>query len=159
MKKLLLVINLTLALSLGLWLSPFKTAAQASSMVLGDVDQNSSVNIQDAIMALNYLFGRVSTLPCPAAADMDHSGSVNIQDAIFMLNHIFQPPLNWVWPTISSCTIDIIPPTVSLTSPASGATVSGTITLAANASDNVGVDRVEFYVDSSLPLGPVRTAP
>jgi hypothetical protein len=34
---------------------------------------------------------------------------------------------------------------VSLTAPANGATVSGTITLSANAADNVGVSRVEFY--------------
>ncbi|TMG73987.1 MAG: esterase, partial [Betaproteobacteria bacterium] len=34
---------------------------------------------------------------------------------------------------------DNIPPTVSITFPASGATVPGTITVSANASDNVGV--------------------
>src|SRR5712692_1569345 len=39
---------------------------------------------------------------------------------------------------------DTTPPTVSITSPASGATVSGTITVAASASDNVGVVGVQF---------------
>src|SRR5258706_14739385 len=111
MKKLLLVINLTLALSLGLWLSPPKASAQTAG-TLGDVDHNGVVNLQDVILLLNFAFGRVATLPCPAAADVDLSGTANIQDAIFMLNHIFQPPLGWVWPTISSCTIDIIAPTV-----------------------------------------------
>src|SRR5204862_8055450 len=42
---------------------------------------------------------------------------------------------------------DTVPPSASLTAPSSGATVSGTITLSANASDNVGVTRVEFYCD------------
>ena len=45
---------------------------------------------------------------------------------------------------------DTTPPTTSITSPGSGATVSGTVTVTANASDNVGVSRVELYVDGSL---------
>jgi hypothetical protein len=45
---------------------------------------------------------------------------------------------------------DTTAPTVSLTAPANGATVSGTVTLSANASDNVGVSRVEFSVDGAL---------
>jgi hypothetical protein len=38
-------------------------------------------------------------------------------------------------------------PTVALTSPASGATVSGNVAVAANASDNVGVVGVQFKID------------
>lgn len=45
---------------------------------------------------------------------------------------------------------DTTPPTTSITSPASGATVSGTITVTASASDNVGVTKVEFYLDGAL---------
>src|SRR3990170_4175007 len=45
---------------------------------------------------------------------------------------------------------DTTPPTTSITSPANGATVSGTVTVSANASDNVGVSRVELFVDGSL---------
>jgi leucyl aminopeptidase len=45
---------------------------------------------------------------------------------------------------------DTTPPTTSITSPASGATVSGTVTVTASASDNVGVTRVEFFVDGAL---------
>jgi hypothetical protein len=45
---------------------------------------------------------------------------------------------------------DTTPPTTSITSPANGATVSGTVTVSANASDNVGVSRVELYVDGTL---------
>jgi hypothetical protein len=40
------------------------------------------------------------------------------------------------------------PPTVTLTSPADGATVSAAVTLTANASDDDGVDHVEFFVDN-----------
>jgi len=42
---------------------------------------------------------------------------------------------------------DTDPPTVSLTSPTNGATVSGTISVTATASDNVGVVGVQFKLD------------
>src|SRR5438105_6468031 len=45
---------------------------------------------------------------------------------------------------------DTTPPTTSITAPANGATVSGTTTVTASASDNVGVTRVEFYLDNVL---------
>ncbi|MEA2238128.1 MAG: hypothetical protein QOC81_2852 [Thermoanaerobaculia bacterium] len=45
---------------------------------------------------------------------------------------------------------DVTPPTVSITAPLNGATVVGTVSINATASDNVGVTKVEFYVDGSL---------
>jgi hypothetical protein len=44
-------------------------------------------------------------------------------------------------------TTDTTPPSVTVTNPANGATVSGTINLTANASDNIGVSGVQFAVD------------
>jgi Bacterial Ig domain/Calcineurin-like phosphoesterase len=41
------------------------------------------------------------------------------------------------------------PPRVSITAPSAGATLSGTVTLSASASDNVGVTRVTWYVDGT----------
>jgi M6 family metalloprotease-like protein len=52
--------------------------------------------------------------------------------------------------TVSNSVSDTTAPTTSVTSPASGATVSGTTTVSASASDNVGVTKVEFYVDGVL---------
>lgn len=46
--------------------------------------------------------------------------------------------------------LDAVPPTVSLTAPLDGASVSGAVTVSANASDNIGVDRVEFLLDGAL---------
>ena len=40
------------------------------------------------------------------------------------------------------------PPTVTITSPADGATVSAAVTVTADASDDDGVDHVEFFVDN-----------
>jgi hypothetical protein len=54
---------------------------------------------------------------------------------------------------------DTTPPTVSITNPTAGQTVSGTIPVAANASDNVAVASVRFLLDGK-PLGnPVTTPP
>lgn len=54
--------------------------------------------------------------------------------------------------TGSTSSADLVAPTVSLTSPANGALVSGTIpvTMAANATDNVAVAKVDFYRGSTL---------
>jgi serine protease len=41
------------------------------------------------------------------------------------------------------------PPTVSITSPAEGTTVAGTVTIEADASDDVGVTQVEFFADAT----------
>lgn len=49
-------------------------------------------------------------------------------------------------------------PSVSITSPAAGATVSGVVTVTASASDNVGVARVEFFVGATL-AGTATVAP
>jgi hypothetical protein len=54
---------------------------------------------------------------------------------------------------------DTTPPTVSITSPISGATVSGTITVSAAASDNVGVAGVQFLVDSSSTGAELTAVP
>ncbi|HTR81122.1 MAG TPA: glycosyl hydrolase family 18 protein [Bacteroidota bacterium] len=54
---------------------------------------------------------------------------------------------------------DITPPTVAITSPANNATVSGTITIAANASDNVGVAGVQFTVDGTNAGNEITAVP
>ncbi|WP_224368939.1 Ig-like domain-containing protein [Hyalangium versicolor] len=53
---------------------------------------------------------------------------------------------------------DFTAPTATVTSPAEGTTLTGTVTLTADASDNVGVTKVEFYVDTIL-VGSDTTAP
>jgi galactose oxidase-like protein/Big-like domain-containing protein len=55
--------------------------------------------------------------------------------------------------------VDTTPPTVTMTAPASGATITGSATLAANATDNVAVASVQFQVDGSPVGAPVTQAP
>jgi hypothetical protein len=45
---------------------------------------------------------------------------------------------------------DTVAPTVAITSPANGSTVSGRVTIAVSASDNVKVAKVEIYIDNVL---------
>lgn len=45
---------------------------------------------------------------------------------------------------------DVTPPTVSITSPRGGATLSGIISVSVTANDNVGVSKVELYVNGVL---------
>src|SRR5213076_1948757 len=54
---------------------------------------------------------------------------------------------------------DTTPPTVSITSPANGQTISTTVTVSANASDNVGVVGVQFRLDGANLGGEDTAAP
>src|SRR5207244_3567808 len=50
-------------------------------------------------------------------------------------------------------------PTVSINSPVDGATVSGTVTATASASDNVGVTSVQFQIDGANIGSPLTAVP
>jgi chitodextrinase len=60
---------------------------------------------------------------------------------------------------VNNQTTDTTPPTVSLTAPANNATVSGTASVSANASDNVGVTSVQFKLDGNALGSPDTVAP
>ncbi|MBE0609218.1 MAG: S8 family serine peptidase [Dehalococcoidia bacterium] len=68
------------------------------------------------------------------------SGRVNARTAVAMAGGGSAPPPP----------ADTTPPAVSLTAPAAGATVAGVVTVAASASDSVGVTKVEFWLDGQL---------
>ncbi|MGH2567296.1 MAG: Ig-like domain-containing protein, partial [Bacteroidota bacterium] len=61
--------------------------------------------------------------------------------------------------SVSNLTADTTPPTISFTSPSNGATVSGTVALSANVSDNVGVAGVQFQVNGSNAGAEDTSAP
>ena len=60
-------------------------------------------------------------------------------------NHSTRASMN----AATSVCSDTTPPSVSVTAPAGGATVSGTVPVTASASDNVAVASVEFWVDGA----------
>lgn len=47
-------------------------------------------------------------------------------------------------------TNDTIPPTVKIVSPAEGVTVKNAITISADAHDNIGISKIEIYVDGDI---------
>jgi hypothetical protein len=59
--------------------------------------------------------------------------------------------------TVSNSTPDLTPPTVSVTAPTAGSTISGSQAVTATASDNVGVAGVQFKLDGAN-LGTEDTA-
>jgi hypothetical protein len=60
--------------------------------------------------------------------------------------------------TPSSSTSTANPPTVSISSPANGATISGSVTFSASAADDVGLTKVGFYIDNNL-ISEISSAP
>lgn len=58
-----------------------------------------------------------------------------------------------------SVTVDNLGPTVALTNPVNGAVITGVVNLAVNAVDTVGVQKVQYYRDSSILLGTSLSAP
>ena len=61
--------------------------------------------------------------------------------------------------TTTASSSDTTPPVVSMAAPVNGATVSGTITVSANATDDVGVAGVQFRLDGSMLGGEVALSP
>src|SRR6185437_3924019 len=52
--------------------------------------------------------------------------------------------------SVTTLAADITPPTVSMTAPANGATVSSIISLSATAADNIAVASVSFKIDGNV---------
>ena len=69
------------------------------------------------------------------------SRSLSLASLIAVLSIVFHPT------DLSARRRDTTPPTVAISTPSAGATVSGTVTVAASASDNVGVASVQFKLD------------
>ncbi|MEJ0073147.1 MAG: Ig-like domain-containing protein [Candidatus Saccharibacteria bacterium] len=66
---------------------------------------------------------------------------------------------NSVTPTTTAFS-DTTPPTASLTTPTNNSTVSGTVNVTATATDNIGVAKVEFFVDgNSTPVATDTASP
>ena len=62
--------------------------------------------------------------------------------------------------TVANGVVDVTPPDSGLTAPPAGGTsASGTVTLTANAADNVGVSGVQFLVDNAAQGAEDTTSP
>ncbi|MFZ6842996.1 Ig-like domain-containing protein [Undibacterium sp. RuTC16W] len=96
---------------------------------------------------VSLLSSTASTTITPSVGEHFYYAKITQDDG----NILWSAP---VWVTQTTGSGDTTPPTVS----ASETGTSGTITLAATATDNVGVSKVEFYVDGSL-TGTATSSP
>jgi len=112
----------------------------------GDVDFDGFVTSNDCTVA-QTLFGHTVTTEQERRADVDGNNFINIFDISGICSYASGGQNSF-----PVCSIDTTKPTVSITSPLNGTTVprKSAVTIAATASDNVGITKVEFYVNGSL---------
>jgi hypothetical protein len=103
-------------------------SGMASQVVNGDLV---------SILGNNGVYGSVGTMPTSSFQSSNY-----FRDLVFVAGSSTSPPP----------TADTQAPTVSITSPLTGATVpvKGTVTITATASDNVRVSEVKFYSNNTL---------
>lgn len=107
-------------------------ALQAGTYWLAYLDNNNSLALRFALTGTSrYYTFSFGTLPATFSA----TPSVSNAHASF-------------YGTLVTAT-DTTPPSVSVSTPANGANVSGTVSVSASASDNVGVTGVQFFLDSA----------
>jgi chitodextrinase len=116
------------------------TSAGSETLSLGSLSGNYSV-LQYASDPANFITGN-SSIPANTST---------------ATNSITLPAYS-VTSLVGTSSSGATPPTVSLTTPASGATISGTATVTASAADSVGVKSVQFELDGK-PLGAAVTTP
>ncbi len=125
-----------------------------SSFRLTDTTANSAV-----AASVGYDGPSQTAILTPSAAlAAGHAFSATLSTSVTDLagNHLASA-MTWTFSTAAGG--DTTPPSVTLTAPSDGATLSGaSVTLSADAFDNVTVDHVDFLVDSTV-VGTVTTAP
>ncbi|MEM7260443.1 MAG: hypothetical protein AAF488_00535 [Planctomycetota bacterium] len=158
----------------GLVVSASQLNAQ-SLFVRGDANGDGMVDLGDAIVSLDALFGG-AIVPCPAALDVDDSGALTIGDPIVLLSFLFSaasPPL----PPFPNCGADPTPdglgcvgpvanctPTIVIGSPVDGAQLGTAFVdvrgeVGATTGVSVFVNGVEaevsgnVFVAANVPLG------
>jgi hypothetical protein len=72
--------------------------------------------------------------------------ATNAFDAVS--GNTFYAPFDTYFVTVANTNVDTVPPTVTITAPASNATVAGVISLSGTAADNVSVSHVQFNFDN-----------
>ncbi len=61
----------------------------APTFLRGDVDNNRTVDLSDAVVLLNFLFLEKVALDCEDAADVDDSGAIDLSDPVNLLEFQF----------------------------------------------------------------------
>lgn len=117
----------------------------AGSKFTSTINNVGYLHTTERLLGLSYLGCATGTQPgtstaCPAGSTADFGSTFNLAPG-------------------NSSGGDTTKPTTAITSPAAGATVSGSLNVSATATDNVGVTKVELYIDGTLQLNPDTTSP
>lgn len=118
------------------------SGAAAGSLGIAQVNLYCDSTLIGSTAAANYSFSWNSgaftagahTLSVQALDSAGNTGSASVQVNV----------------TSTAAAPDTIAPVVSITSPAAGASVAGTVSVDVSASDNVGVQQVSIYIDDVL---------
>ena len=108
---------------------------------------NGALKATDSISPYSYSWNTTSV------ANGVHTITVKAYDAS---NNVGQSAAVTV--TVNNRVVDTIAPAITIISPAANSTVSGLVNVTVSASDNVGVSKVEYYVNGGLDYTG-RTAP
>ncbi len=144
------------------WTRKWDDQAKVPYMTKGNFflsyDDEESIAVKAQFINDNNLAG---TIIWTVFGDLEFSGSPqSFGTKLKRWSNVKSPLVNKMNEVFASGDTGNPPPTVSITSPSQGATfeAGNTINVAANATDNVSIARVEFYNGSSL-LGEDSTAP
>ena len=131
------------------WLSAVTRQGTLNSH--GDTDSGYTVEIAIPWAQIGVTPSIGMYLGMDLAVDDKDAATFNYFDwAGITLGSYAQPNL-WKRIQLADAPPDTTPPSVAITSPSPGATVSGTITVSGTAADNVALSRVEVLVDSGAP--------
>src|SRR5688500_5838488 len=140
------------------------TPPAAGSTITGTVPVNASVSVVGALTVAGVQFQSdgvnigTEDNAAPYSVPWNTTTATNGSHA---LSAVARDSLGRTWtsnPVTVTVANDITAPTVSISSPASGATVSGTITVTVSAADDTAVTGVQFFVDG-IAGTDVTTAP
>lgn len=162
-------VNVTTAGTYRVW-SRIKTATSANNSYYFQVDNGCAFNVGDSTAIpvntwtwVNYQQNNTSSFVDVTLTAGTHQLTYTGREADVQLDRVLLLSDTSCTPTglgDDCANVDTVNPTVSITSPASGSSVTqgSAVTISANASDNVGVTKVEFYVDGVL-LNSDTTSP
>ncbi|MBI1756479.1 MAG: S8 family serine peptidase [Fimbriimonas ginsengisoli] len=137
------------------------TDPTSGATVIGSITMSASASSSAGIASVSFTVDGVQVgvaTVSPYACPWDSTKSSNGNHSVSAIAKDSLGNQSTASATVSVSNPDLTPPTVSLSNPLSGSTVSGTISLSASASDNVGVASVAFSVDG-VQVGVATASP
>lgn len=160
-------VNLSTGQAYTAWLYPGSSQIKLFRTAGWNIDTNGLALLQQVTvssMAAN-VFHRLDLTFTGAQITVSYDGAVMIQATDSTLTSgavaldVSNQHIQFDDVLVTQAAADTTPPTVSITAPASGATVAGTVSVTASASDNVGVAGVQFLLDGAALGSEVTVAP